>query len=341
MSGLGCVPALDTADNKLYCGSSQRINVYDCHAESVTARIAVQDDPVAVAWSATANKVYVSFDNYWSGVMVIDCRTDSVLKFIPISGGAQELCMRGTGDKVYFGGDHLLGVIDVATDSLVHVIHLPDSPTWLALNPVMDRLIIQDWWDGTFVLDCAGDTMVDSLPYNVARFGGLDVRTNRLYLFLSFDALCTIDMETGLVLDTLMTGHVSSMALDTSDNKAYVLMDEYPYYNDTVWVVDADSGGVLRTLQTQEYTTCRAIWNPLMNKVYVGADVPPPGVEDIPSAEARIANGGPTILSHLPPGAVAFDAMGRRVTRARAGVYFIAVGGERSAVSVRRVVIQH
>jgi hypothetical protein len=36
-----------------------------------------------------------------------------------------------------------------------------------------------------------------------------------------------------------------------------------------------------------------------------------------------------------------FDAIGRRVTNPKAGVYFVAVSGERSAVSVRKVVIQH
>jgi DNA-binding beta-propeller fold protein YncE len=321
-------PALAAADQRLYCPSVEDVVVYDCLSGAIVKRIALPDYAGHVVWSADQNSVYVSFDLQRSCIAVIDCQTDSIVKYIPVVGGAAAMCLRASGDKLYFGGDHRVGVVDLALDSVVRVIHLPGHVTWLAMNPATDRLVVQNWWNGTFVIDCAGDTIVDSLPYNVARFGGLDVRTNRLYLFLSYDALCTIDMETGLVLDTLMTGHVSSMALDTSDNKAYVLMDEDPYQNDTVWVVDADSGGVLRIMQTQEYATCAAIWNPLMNKVYIGGVSPPPGLEEMRSAKRRTTNVGSTVLSGASgvkrlASCVVFDAMGRRVAHPRSGVFFV------------------
>jgi hypothetical protein len=48
----------------------------------------------------------------------------------------------------------------------------------------------------------------------------------------------------------------------------------------------------------------------------------------------------PTVLHRLPAGAIAFDAIGRRVLAPKSGVFFIAVGGERSALRVRKVVMQ-
>ncbi|GEM_PF-1572378 len=68
-----------------------------------------------------------------------------------------------------------------------------------------------------------------------------------------------------------------------------------------------------------------------------------PGIEEgQPQASSRELP--PTVLRSLPPGAVAFDAMGRRVLDPKPGVFFVrersAVGGERSAVTVRKVILQ-
>ncbi len=47
-----------------------------------------------------------------------------------------------------------------------------------------------------------------------------------------------------------------------------------------------------------------------------------------------------TVMRRLPAGAVAFDAMGRRVVNPKSGIYFVADDGARNAVHVRKVVIQ-
>ncbi len=336
------VPALDSTDNKLYCPTGQNMVVYDCSAKSVVATIPLPYYFSGhVVWSPMYNKVYMSFDLYRSCVMVIDCRADTVLKYIPVVGGAKDMCVRGS-DKVYFAGDHSIGVIDVATDSFISHIHLPDTPTWLALNPATDRLVIQDWCSGTFIYDCVADTLVDCLLYNAAGFGGIDVRKNCIYLCLP-EVVCAVDMRTGSVLDTLLTRQASLMVLDTLDNKGYVL-DETEG-NDTVWVVDTDSGCMVRVLRTGEYTTCRAVWNPQADKVYVGA-FSPTGIEQPSTYVARRAASSPTVLSgasgvkRLGSG-VAFDAMGRRVANPRSGILFVrqASGVMRGASSVTKVVI--
>jgi hypothetical protein len=68
------------------------------------------------------------------------------------------------------------------------------------------------------------------------------------------------------------------------------------------------------------------------------------GVEEAMSGECRAMNAEPTVLRRLPPGAVAFDATGRRVLNPKSGILFVqersAVGGGRTAVHVRKVVLQ-
>ncbi len=320
--------ALDSTDNKLYCPSYDELAVFDCSAQTVVATIPL---PYSInfhaVWSPAHNKVYVSYGSDQSAITVIDCRTDTVLKHIPIAGGAGDMCVHGS-DKVYFCADTMLGVIDVATDSIMGHTHLPVGPTWLALNPVTDRLVIQDWWNGTFIYDCVGDTLVDSLPYNVAGFGGIDVRKNTLYLRL-LGAVCAIDMETGLVLDTLLARSVDLMVLDTTDNKAYLIMENYTGGgNDTIFIVDTDSCNLLGVLRTNHCANYAALWNTQVNKLYVGEYSRVPVLEEPSGAEVRARHGNPTIL---PMGSglgrleacTVYDAMGRRAVSTKPGVYFV------------------
>jgi len=69
------------------------------------------------------------------------------------------------------------------------------------------------------------------------------------------------------------------------------------------------------------------------------------GIEEMPSAECRMSNVGPTVLSgsmvHSLSSKVVFDALGRRVLNPKSGVCFVAEYGERSTVHVRKVIIQN
>jgi hypothetical protein len=69
------------------------------------------------------------------------------------------------------------------------------------------------------------------------------------------------------------------------------------------------------------------------------------GVEERGKPQASSHKLQATVVHCLPAGAVAFDAMGRRVRDPKPGIYFVrersAVGGRRSANAVRKVVIQH
>ncbi len=73
--------------------------------------------------------------------------------------------------------------------------------------------------------------------------------------------------------------------------------------------------------------------------------VPGSGVEEAANGEERMANGGASVLRRLPPGAVVFDAMGRRVFDPKPGIYFVraepsAASRKPSAITVRKVILQ-
>ena len=65
------------------------------------------------------------------------------------------------------------------------------------------------------------------------------------------------------------------------------------------------------------------------------------GIEESPKPQAPSHELLPTVTRQLPAGAVAFDAMGRRVVNPKSGVYFVrAASGKLSAVSCQKVIIQ-
>jgi YVTN family beta-propeller protein len=99
-----------------------------------------------------------------------------------------------------------------------------------------------------------------------------------------------------------------------------------------VTVVDGATNVVLKSIGVGPLPQA-PVWNPAQNRMYVAnytnssvsvlRDSLPGGVEEVVNGKRRMANSGPSILRCLPPGATAFDAMGRRVSSAKAGVYFL------------------
>ncbi len=67
-----------------------------------------------------------------------------------------------------------------------------------------------------------------------------------------------------------------------------------------------------------------------------------PSIEETANGDGRMATGAATVVRSLPPGAVAFDAMGRRVVSAKPGVYFVRNEGrgEGDLGRARKVVVQ-
>lgn len=65
-----------------------------------------------------------------------------------------------------------------------------------------------------------------------------------------------------------------------------------------------------------------------------------PGIEENPKPRTAGSKPAATVIRSLPPGAVVFDAMGRRVLNPKSGIYFVTDDGARSAVHVRKVILQ-
>jgi YVTN family beta-propeller protein len=200
------------------------------------------------------------------------------------------------------------------------------------------------------VIDGATNQVITTVTARYTSALCYNPRNNKVYCAnAGIDNVTVVDGATDSVITTVHVGSdPEALCYNPTNNKVYCAND----YSDNVTVIDGAGNQVLRTIGVGDgpIAFCH---NSQQNRVYV-ANLSSSsisvlrdsggGIEETPNVEVRTTNAA-TVVRGLPPGAVAFDAMGRRVTSAKAGVYFVraepsAVSREPSAVTVRKVIIQ-
>jgi YVTN family beta-propeller protein len=164
---------------------------------------------------------------------------------------------------------------------------------------------------------------------------------------------------TDSVIATVTAGHGPyAICYNPQNDKVYCANA----LSNNVTVIDGATNLAIRTIAVGGFPMAFA-HNPIKNRMYVSNRDSSTisvlrdsggGIEESPKPQAPSFKPAATVVRGLPAGAIAFDAMGRRVTNPGPGVYFVreqsafssqysgrsAAGGERSAVSVRKVVLQ-
>ncbi len=169
---------------------------------------------------------------------------------------------------------------------------------------------------------------------------------NKVYVTLNFGGVAAIDCVTDSVVATVPSQDGSEAILfNAKGNKVFCAgLTE-------VAVIDAAADTVLRTIEVGRYPI-DLCYSPTQNRVYVASAYnstisvlrdSASGVEENPRPPASSRKPAATVIRSLPAGAVAFDAMGRRVASPKPGVYFVRDGLQRvgDVGRTRKVVVQH
>jgi YVTN family beta-propeller protein len=150
-----------------------------------------------------------------------------------------------------------------------------------------------------------------------------------------------------LVIASIATGQQPSYLLhDSIHDKVYCAN----WGSGDVTVIDAAADSVVCTVSNVPHPAA-VVHNPSHRRVYIANSYDSSvvvlrdtggGIEEGPKPHARSRKLEPTVMRTLPQGAVAFDAMGRRVLNPRSGIFFIRDEGQgtRDAGMTRKVVIQ-
>jgi YVTN family beta-propeller protein len=176
---------------------------------------------------------------------------------------------------------------------------------------------------------------------------------DRVYCALNYSNVAVIDGAADSVITTLPTRLLpSALCYDSLNDKIYCsISGDISDYDSAVTVIDGASNEVLMTIAVGR-GPCALVWNPAENRVYVANwDASSisvlrdsmSGIEESLELQSPSRKPAATVVRSLPPGAVAFDAMGRRVVDPRSGILFMrqASSTTRGAPQVTKVVIQH
>jgi hypothetical protein len=329
-----CPYALDRTDNKLYCPWFEGVVVYDCSLMAVTDTIEFQGYLMSLVWASAQNKVYAARASNHD-IVVIDCAGDSILRRIPTPGWIPgTLCVGDSSRRLYFDRNRAIGVLDIATDTLLPDIPVRDYPWQLLWNECTNELLAHDV-DRILVVDCATDSVKDTVPCP-GELCALDAAREILYAFRG-TMLYKINLPTGLVADTVAGYEINRAEWDSTDNKLYAVSIGCMVEGDTLVVIDCSTFTVTSEIVLPDLSTLGIVWNPLMNKLYVGGDNWVGAVGEEPLADQRCSARFPSVLSrarllaelHQGPSLSLFDATGRRILdlQPSSGVVFVGSAG--------------
>jgi DNA-binding beta-propeller fold protein YncE len=319
-------------ENKVYCfastGPRYYIAVVDCYTDSVVRTIDVYD---LVRWFEYLDNGRI-LCNVSSSLVLIDCRTDSVLVDSAID-AVFAVAHTGDGEKVYLVRGHRLEVRSSSSLSLLKTIDWP-------------------YFDGT----CMGTFLAYSDT------------THKLYWFLvNGDSVLAIDATSDTVTARIATGYVSYRCAWLDYTGRYLFFQAYADSSSFLKVYDTQTDSLVGVYPPLP-SPLRITSNPDQRCIYVGcSDVilvypdAPPGVEEVNDergvmiSDASIVRGIlflPGATSHKPQAASLMDATGRKVLDLRPGandvrdlppgVYFVCgkpQAASRKPQAVRRIVI--
>jgi YVTN family beta-propeller protein len=296
----------------VYCAnlSSNNVIVIDGASNSVIATVAAGVGPRALCYNARDNKVYCA-NNSDSSVTVIDGVGDSVIATVLVRRGPCALCYNPTNDKVYCADSarNMVSVISGAGDAVIATIPTGTMPRALCYNPKNNKVYCAVWGSNQV-------TVID---------GGTNSVIATVHLLRDEPMACCCDAQ---------------------DNKVYVAGRGDFGMNAGVSVIDGASNDTILSIAT-DFGSRDLCLNPVQNRVYVANRESPTisvirdsiyeGVEEGSKPQDSSRKPAATLARSLPPGAVAFDAMGRRVLSPRSGIFFVR---EAQAQAIRKVVIQ-
>lgn len=292
------------------------VDVLDATADTVVARIDIQHwGWTPMVWSPVSDRLFCA-SRAGDYVAMVDCSTHTVVRTWPLETEVSALRCHPSSGVVYVACTHLLYVFSPDGDSLIaRVPHNVYAPATLVYYPVLNRLYVLDVNLGPgLVLDCATNTVIDSLPSAAVNDAVCDTLRGKLYVIdRPTDQVLVYRLADGVRLRSIQLGRGPvSMAWNPANSRVYVsdAMDNVVYViRDTTTAISEEAEVAVER---------RAVSRILRGRLVLAG----PGRARLLSAAGRVAAElvpGPNDVGQLPP-----------------GVYFVRQDGDTRA---RRIVL--
>jgi len=255
------------------------VSVVDLRDGTVVRRVAVGDDPRAIAVDEQDGRVFVANDDDAS-VSVLDARSGVPLRTTRVGPGPRALAVDAPSHRVFVvsAGDGAVSVLDARSGVLLRTIHLDAAPTYgstgssgLGSGSTTNRVIVPSFGSvavaalggRVFVGSGQAVTVLDARSGRVLRTVGVteavrhlavDPRTGHVFI-AGTTAVSLLDARHSWSLRTITAGgHPSALAVDARRGRVLVAnmgvtdTNGLPTGAGRVDIVSARTGAVLRTV---------------------------------------------------------------------------------------------
>jgi YVTN family beta-propeller protein len=227
--------------------ASASVSVVDIVTGTVTATIAVGDQPYGVAVHPDGSTVYVTTELGFD-VSVIDTASNTVTATVEVGMWSTGLAVHPDGTRVYVVNQSLL-VIDTASNTVTATVRVGNGSTGVAVHPDGTRVYVTNRSDNTVsVIDTASNTVTATVRVGL-RPNGVAVNPDGTHAYVTnFDSddVSIIDTATNTVTSTIAVGDFPwGVAVHPDGSRAYVSNSS----ETTVSVIDTASKTVTATVE--------------------------------------------------------------------------------------------
>ncbi len=255
--------SMDSLDSKLYFlypGAIGCIGVADCARNIVTSYMYAGESPGPMCYNAVNNRLYFGTNN-GSGIISLDCTSDTALRKISVTGLTQLFQLHDGLNKLYAlaydpqSVREVVNVIDCGHDSVMSCIDLfADYPRAFLLVPEDNRL----WYLSTLrvtAIDCLGDSIVAEALDSLGSIDDACCSPEDRKIFAGWGGrpLWIVDMDDPARVETLQTLYDAGMRLCNVPSVHKVLWcanygDPYPGHS-VVRVIDSRTNAITATFR--------------------------------------------------------------------------------------------
>jgi YVTN family beta-propeller protein len=265
----------DSLDNKAYCSYSghESLLVVDGVVHGRTKSIPM-DGATLPVWDQASNRLYVSCQSR-NRVAVLDCATDSLLKYVAVGACPMQMYLNASGRRLYVQNYDAgtVSVIDLTTDNVVRTLNVGGNPNAGYYCSGAGKFYSAGDVRQCIVISGQSDTIVARIPLpgNAEVIGAAGSKTGGLvYLGIAdggpSDYVATVSTESdSLRVTAVVDGGPYALACYWSSGLVYCATD----MAGRLFLLSSDGAQVLDTLQVGQGP---AIFTPVPShdRLYLG-----------------------------------------------------------------------
>jgi YVTN family beta-propeller protein len=247
--GVGGASAATSTRAYVTHGISDSVSVIDTATNTVTATIAVGDNPFGVAVNPAGTRTYVTNQNSDS-VSVIDTTTNTVTATIAVGDNPFGVAVNPAGTRTYVTNllSNTVSVIDTTTNTVITTIPVGNGPIDVAVNPAGSRAYVTNQFSNTAsVIDTTANTVITAIPVgsNPVAVAVNPAGTRAYVANFSPNSVSVIDTTTNTVITTIPVGSTPrGVAVNPDGTRVYVTNSN----SSSVSVIDTTTNTVITTI---------------------------------------------------------------------------------------------